>query len=90
MENLLTQIDRIGSHTLKAMRVDAYDQVKTALVIDYAIRAAVREGAAEFDFLRGREAYKYRWGATDRLTYRRRLRNKPASGLPSAARGHTP
>jgi CelD/BcsL family acetyltransferase involved in cellulose biosynthesis len=69
--------------------VFAYLSVGT-LVIDYAIRAAVREGAAEFDFLRGREAYKYRWGATDRLTYRRRLRNKPASGLPSAARGHTP
>jgi hypothetical protein len=42
-------------------------------VIDYAVRAAIDEGAAEFDFLRGREAYKYRWGARDLLTYRRRL-----------------
>jgi CelD/BcsL family acetyltransferase involved in cellulose biosynthesis len=44
-----------------------------SLVIDYAVRAAIDEGAAEFDFLRGREAYKYRWGAQDFLTYRRRL-----------------
>jgi CelD/BcsL family acetyltransferase involved in cellulose biosynthesis len=43
------------------------------LVIDYAVREAVREGAAEFDFLRGREAYKYHWRPKERLTYRRRL-----------------
>ena len=43
------------------------------LVLDYAVRAAIREGAAEFDFLRGREAYKYRWGAQDHPVYRRRL-----------------
>jgi len=44
-----------------------------SLVIDYAVRTAVAEGAAEFDFLRGRETYKYCWGAQDFLTYRRRL-----------------
>jgi CelD/BcsL family acetyltransferase involved in cellulose biosynthesis len=43
------------------------------LIIDHAVRAAIDEGAAEFDFLRGREAYKYRWGARDRFTYRRQL-----------------
>jgi CelD/BcsL family acetyltransferase involved in cellulose biosynthesis len=43
------------------------------LVIDHAVRAAIREGAAEFDFLRGGETYKYRWGAQDHVTYRRRL-----------------
>jgi CelD/BcsL family acetyltransferase involved in cellulose biosynthesis len=53
------------------------------LVIDHAIREAVREGAAEFDFLRGREAYKYRWGAQDRLTYRRLLRHASADGPPA-------
>jgi CelD/BcsL family acetyltransferase involved in cellulose biosynthesis len=47
------------------------------LVIDYAVREAIREGAVEFDFLRGREAYKYHWGAKDRLTYRRRLGRHP-------------
>lgn len=45
-----------------------------ALMIRHAITEAIREGAAEFDFLRGREEYKYRWGAQDRLLYRRLLR----------------
>jgi CelD/BcsL family acetyltransferase involved in cellulose biosynthesis len=39
-----------------------------------AIEGAMTEGAREFDFLRGSEAYKYRWGAVDRATYGRRLR----------------
>jgi CelD/BcsL family acetyltransferase involved in cellulose biosynthesis len=43
------------------------------LVVGHAIEEAVRERAWEFDFLRGREAYKYRWGAADRLNYRRCL-----------------
>jgi CelD/BcsL family acetyltransferase involved in cellulose biosynthesis len=37
-----------------------------ALLIAHAIERAVREGAREFHFLRGQEAYKYRWGAQDR------------------------
>jgi GNAT acetyltransferase-like protein len=32
------------------------------LMIDHAVRDAIRDGAVKFDFLRGREAYKYRWG----------------------------
>ncbi|HXG59226.1 MAG TPA: GNAT family N-acetyltransferase, partial [Thermoanaerobaculia bacterium] len=43
------------------------------LVVAHAIEQAVREGAAWFDFLRGAEAYKYGWGATDRINRRRRL-----------------
>lgn len=43
------------------------------LIVAHAIEAAAREGAEEFDFLRGREPYKYWWGAEDRLTYRRAL-----------------
>jgi CelD/BcsL family acetyltransferase involved in cellulose biosynthesis len=43
------------------------------LMIGYAIEEAVREGAAEFDFLRGREPYKYLWGARDTLNYRRQF-----------------
>ena len=34
---------------------------------------AVREGATRFDFLRGREPYKYDWGATDTPQLRRRV-----------------
>lgn len=42
------------------------------LVLLHAVEAAVREGAAEFDFLRGREPYKYAWGAEDRPHFRQR------------------
>lgn len=45
-----------------------------ALMIGHAIEAAAAEGLAEFDFLRGREPYKYAWGATDRPAFRRSLR----------------
>jgi len=42
--------------------------VLTARAIRHAIEA---DGATEFDFLRGNEGYKYRWGAQDR--YNRRV-----------------
>jgi CelD/BcsL family acetyltransferase involved in cellulose biosynthesis len=35
------------------------------LLIGEAIAMAAAEGAASFDFLRGAEPYKYRWGAID-------------------------
>jgi CelD/BcsL family acetyltransferase involved in cellulose biosynthesis len=35
------------------------------LLVGHAIEQACAEGAAAFDFLRGREPYKYRWGAVD-------------------------
>jgi CelD/BcsL family acetyltransferase involved in cellulose biosynthesis len=41
--------------------------------IGCAIMHAAAEGAHEFHFLRGREAYKYHWGARDRRTFRRVL-----------------
>ena len=45
-------------------------------IVAHAIEEAVREGAREFHFLRGGEAYKYAWGAIDRpntvLSWRRR------------------
>jgi CelD/BcsL family acetyltransferase involved in cellulose biosynthesis len=43
-----------------------------AILIGHAIGQAMAEGAGEFHFLRGQEAYKYEWGAKDR-TNRRRL-----------------
>lgn len=46
--------------------------VGTVIVGD-AIERAAQEGATEFDFLRGNESYKYAWGATNRLTYRRTI-----------------
>ncbi|MBV9108691.1 MAG: GNAT family N-acetyltransferase [Gemmatimonadetes bacterium] len=43
------------------------------VMVGHAIEQAVRDGAEEFDFLRGREPYKYAWGATDRTQRRLRL-----------------
>lgn len=43
------------------------------LAVGHAIAEAVREGAAEFHFLRGREPYKYRWGAVDQPSITRRF-----------------
>ena len=44
-----------------------------ALTIVAAMKQAAAEGADEFHFLRGSEAYKYHLGAQDRPTYRRVL-----------------
>jgi CelD/BcsL family acetyltransferase involved in cellulose biosynthesis len=44
-----------------------------AMVVGAVIEDAIRRGAKRIDFLRGREAYKYGWGATDRETFRRTL-----------------
>lgn len=44
-----------------------------------AIEQAIANGNHEFDFLRGDEAYKYRFGATDTAIYRLRL-EKPETG----------
>ncbi|HEY1300493.1 MAG TPA: GNAT family N-acetyltransferase [Stellaceae bacterium] len=37
-----------------------------SVLLAHAIDEARREGATEFHLLRGREAYKYKWGAVDR------------------------
>lgn len=49
-----------------------------SLLVGHAIDQAVGEGAREFHFLRGQEAYKYGWGAVDRWN-RRRLFRRTAS-----------
>ena len=44
------------------------------ILLAHAIEEAVREGAREFHFLRGKEDYKYGWGASDRWNKRRIFR----------------
>ncbi|MDB5405654.1 MAG: hypothetical protein JWL84_566 [Rhodospirillales bacterium] len=44
------------------------------MIVAAAIDHARREGATAFDFMRGSEPYKYRWGAIDRPNSMRRLR----------------
>lgn len=48
-----------------------------AILIAAAIRMAADEGCTAFDFLRGREDYKYLWGAVDIRTTRRTIRRRP-------------
>ena len=43
------------------------------LVLGHVLEEAIREGAAECDYLRGREPYKQHWGPEDRPTYHRKL-----------------
>jgi CelD/BcsL family acetyltransferase involved in cellulose biosynthesis len=43
------------------------------LLVGHAIEEAAREGARTFDFLRGSEPYKYKWGASDTQTFRRQI-----------------
>jgi CelD/BcsL family acetyltransferase involved in cellulose biosynthesis len=43
------------------------------LLLARVLEDARHDGLAEFDFLRGPEAYKYEWGARDRPQFRRRI-----------------
>lgn len=43
------------------------------VLVGHAIGEAEREESKSFDFLRGQEDYKYRWGAENRPTYSRSL-----------------
>jgi CelD/BcsL family acetyltransferase involved in cellulose biosynthesis len=42
------------------------------LMLASSLEAAARDGVRRFDFLRGREPYKYAWGAVDERQWRRR------------------
>jgi CelD/BcsL family acetyltransferase involved in cellulose biosynthesis len=44
-----------------------------SILVGHAIEEAEKEGLRTFDFLRGRERYKYRWGGADCPTYARYL-----------------
>jgi CelD/BcsL family acetyltransferase involved in cellulose biosynthesis len=46
------------------------------MIIGAVIEDAVRRGLGSLDFLRGREAYKYAWGARDEPTFRLRVRRR--------------
>lgn len=48
------------------------------ILTGHAIEAAIAEGCSEFHFLRGRETYKYEWGAVERWSLRRTLMREAA------------
>jgi CelD/BcsL family acetyltransferase involved in cellulose biosynthesis len=54
-----------------------------AILLGHVIAEAVRQKAREFHFLRGREPYKYAWGAIDRWNQRRVFR--PATSYARAS-----
>jgi CelD/BcsL family acetyltransferase involved in cellulose biosynthesis/glycosyltransferase involved in cell wall biosynthesis len=62
---------RKASYYISGFDPDFHRFSPGALLIGHAIEDAVREGARSFDFLRGREAYKYAWGAAEVATVRR-------------------
>jgi CelD/BcsL family acetyltransferase involved in cellulose biosynthesis len=47
------------------------------MVVGGVVEDVLRRGARRLDFLRGRESYKYWWGAQDRQTFRRVLKVPP-------------
>lgn len=49
-----------------------------SLVLGYAIRDAIREGASAWEFLRGDESYKFQWGARTIEKRRVRIERQPA------------
>jgi CelD/BcsL family acetyltransferase involved in cellulose biosynthesis len=51
----------------------AFDDARH-LVLERAMEWGMREGATKFDFLRGRDPFKYEWGAHDRFSRRRLIR----------------
>jgi CelD/BcsL family acetyltransferase involved in cellulose biosynthesis len=57
------------------------------VLLAHAIEEAIAEGSRELDLLRGREPYKYRWGARDQLTWRLELspraEARPVPGAPA-------
>ncbi len=53
-----------------------------SLVLDYAVREAIREGARAWEFLRGEEEYKFLWGA--QRVSKARLRIEPAPATTSS------
>ena len=61
---------------------------RSTLLIAHALEDAVSRGDSEFDFLRGNEPYKYRWGAVDRFN-RRMLYASPTLAGAWAARAIT-
>jgi CelD/BcsL family acetyltransferase involved in cellulose biosynthesis len=61
-----------------------------SLLLKYSICDAIREGAHAWDFLRGQEQYKFRWGAklipTTRLLVSSRAAEMPVAASPAVKR----
>src|SRR3954470_15622179 len=66
-------VHRRLSFYLGAFRPEQESLSPGTLLISFAIERALSEQFEQFDFLRGQESYKYRFGAVDRRCFRRTL-----------------
>jgi CelD/BcsL family acetyltransferase involved in cellulose biosynthesis len=58
---------------------EAFSALSPGVVMTaWAIENAIENGRAEFDFLRGNETYKYRFGAADTTVYRLQINRRDA------------
>ena len=64
------------SFYLGAFRPEQASVSPGTLLIAFAIERALAERLEQFDFLRGRESYKYRFGAVDGRCFRRTFRRR--------------
>ena len=73
------QVEDAGYAYLAGFDPDFEFESPGAILMAHAIEEARREGAREFHFLRGQEAYKYGWGAVDRWNQKRTLIRRPSN-----------
>jgi len=66
---------RQAYHYLTGFDPEMHSFSPATVMLGYAIEEAIAEGCLTFDFLRGREPYKFMWGAKARLNYRRQFRS---------------
>lgn len=67
---------RRGYSYINGVATDVAGQSFGSMAFATLIEQAVVDGAAEFHFLRGEEAYKYQWGALPTRTVRRTIRRR--------------
>src|SRR5581483_3957721 len=68
---LHTLVGHNGMHCYLQGFDTAYSEFSPGmLLLERVVQDAAREGKSSVDFLRGRESYKYMWGAKDEQTYR--------------------
>jgi CelD/BcsL family acetyltransferase involved in cellulose biosynthesis len=81
-DDIIAVLYAFGYHRTTSFYLSGFDPAWKAnspgvLLIAHAIEEAVGEQCKKFDFLRGREPYKYLWGAKDKVTWRYEVR-RPA------------